>query len=84
MRVVADHARLRFGPLIAVDEALSLSMYSVEKPSSFMEPMSPPDPFTHSTSTVSPVSVSLIGSFEDVLPPPKFVMRLSEPRRFDL
>jgi hypothetical protein len=44
---------------------------------------SPPDPFTHSTSTVSPVNGSVDGSFDDVLPPPVLVMRWSLPRQFE-
>src|SRR6218665_1546652 len=38
--------------------ASNLSMYSVEKPSSAIEPRSPPEPLTHSTCTCWPVSGS--------------------------
>src|SRR4051812_35964721 len=44
---------------------------------------SPPEPFTHSTRVVSPVSGSLTEILADVLPPPVFVMRASAPRMFD-
>ena len=48
-----------------------------------MDPRSPPEPLTQSTSTVSPVSGSAAGSLADVLPPPKLVMRRSDPRRLE-
>src|SRR5271156_4336290 len=48
-----------------------------------MLPRSPPEPFTHRTFLVSPSSGSTWSSFELVLPPPKLVMRRSEPSRFD-
>src|SRR5580658_6328864 len=48
-----------------------------------MLPRSPPDPFTHKTSTGSPVSGSSSITFELVLPPAKLVMRRSEPSRFE-
>jgi hypothetical protein len=55
----------------------------VAKPSSFIEPMSPPDPLTHKTLTLSPVSGSTSSSLAEVLPPPKLVTVRSEPRRFE-
>src|SRR4051812_46699909 len=58
-------------------------MYRVEKPSSLMLPRSPPEPFTHSTSTCSPLSGSAIMILAEVFPPPKFVMRRSDPSRFE-
>ena len=58
-------------------------MYSEEKFSRFDVRRSPPDPLTHSTSTASPVSGSVSEYFDDVLPPPVFVMRRSCPSRFD-
>ena len=48
-----------------------------------MLPRSPPEPFTHSTSTGSPVSGSISVTLELVLPPAKLVMRRSEPSRFE-
>ena len=45
-------------------------MYKVAKPSSFIEPISPPEPLTHSTSTGLPVNGSVSMTFADVLPPP--------------
>src|SRR5690348_11003478 len=48
-----------------------------------MLPRSPPLPFTHSTDLVFPSTGSTCSSFELVLPPPKFVIRRSEPSRFD-
>src|SRR3954469_205771 len=44
---------------------------------------SPPEPFTHSTRVVSPVSGSLTVILDDVLPPPVFVIRASAPRMLD-
>jgi hypothetical protein len=41
------------------------------------------EPFTHSTFTISPVSGSISSILELVLPPAKFVMRRSEPSRFE-
>ena len=58
-------------------------MYSVEKPSSLMLPRSPPEPFTHSTSTAAPLSGSVMPILAEVLPPPKLVMRRSEPSRLE-
>src|SRR5579864_2015186 len=49
-----------------------------------MEPRSPPEPFTHRILRVAPSSGSIWSSLELVLPPPKLVMRRSDPRRFDL
>ena len=48
-----------------------------------IDALSPPEPFTHSTSTVSPVSGSLTVILDDVLPPPVFVIRASAPRMLD-
>src|ERR1700689_1297998 len=48
-----------------------------------MDPKSPPDPLTYSTSTVSPVNGSRSRSFADVLPPPKLVTVKSDPNRLD-
>ena len=44
---------------------------------------SPPEPFTHRTSTGSLVIESSMAILEEVLPPPVFVIRWSEPSRFD-
>ena len=40
---------------------------------------SPPDPFTHISSTASPVRGSFSRIFAEVLPPPVFVIRWSDP-----
>ena len=61
----------------------SLSSDSEAKPSSVADPRSPPEPLTQSTSTVSPVRGSTAGSLADVFPPPKLVIRRSDPRRLE-
>src|SRR5258708_23806221 len=48
-----------------------------------MLPRSPPLPFTQRICFVFPSSGSTCSSFELVFPPPKFVIRKSEPSRFD-
>src|SRR5437016_2029619 len=48
-----------------------------------MLPRSPPEPLTQSTSTSTPLSGSRCITLADVFPPPKLVMRRSEPRRFE-
>src|SRR5258708_29505760 len=48
-----------------------------------MLPRSPPLPFPQRISFVFPSSGSTCSSFELVFPPPKFVIRRSEPSRFD-
>src|ERR1700729_4591211 len=48
-----------------------------------MLPKSPPLPFTQRTCFVLPSSGSTCSSFELVFPPPKFVIRRSDPNRFD-
>src|SRR6266702_1406822 len=48
-----------------------------------MLPRSPPLPFTQRICFVFPSSGSTCSSFELVFPPPKFVIRRSEPSRFD-
>src|SRR4030095_436925 len=63
--------------------ARTLSRYSDAKPSRLAVRRSPPDPFTHSTSTGSPVSGSGSISFDDVLPPPVLVRVRSSPSLFD-
>src|SRR3989475_6921487 len=47
-----------------------------------MLPRSQPEPLTQSTSTSTPLSGSRCITLADVFPPPKLVMRRSEPRRF--
>src|ERR1700721_2463270 len=59
------------------------SRYSVAKPSSLIDPRSPPDPFTQSTRTGRPVSGSSPSSLADVLPPPKFVTVRSAPNKVE-
>ena len=48
-----------------------------------MDPRSPPEPFTHRTVASWPVSGSFWMTFAEVFPPPKFVIRRSEPSRFE-
>src|ERR1700729_1205821 len=48
-----------------------------------MLPKSPPLPFTQRTCFVLPSSGSTCSSFELVFPPPKFVIRRSDPSKFD-
>src|SRR6266446_1654567 len=48
-----------------------------------MLPRSPPLPFTQRICFVFPSSGSACSSFELVFPPPKFVIRRSEPSKFD-
>src|SRR5882757_9154368 len=48
-----------------------------------MLPRSPPLPFTQRICCVVPSSGSTCPSFELVFPPPKFVIRRSEPSKFD-
>src|SRR5918994_5767523 len=52
-------------------------------PSTVRVPRSPPDPFTASTLRLSPVIGSSRSTLTEVLPPPKFVTRRSDPRRSD-
>src|SRR5271154_643926 len=48
-----------------------------------MLPRSPPLPFTHRIFFVLPSNGSTSSSLELVFPPPKFVIRRSDPSRFD-
>src|SRR5216683_4134261 len=73
----------RSTPRYAFSSASSFSIYSVANPARLMLPRSPPLPFTHRICFVFPSSGSTCSSFELVLPPPKFVIRRSEPSRFD-
>src|SRR5271155_5477220 len=73
----------RSTPRYAFSSASSLSIYNVAKPARLMLPRSPPLPFTHRICFVFPSSGSTCSSFELVFPPPKFVIRRSEPSRFD-
>jgi hypothetical protein len=78
-----DHRVFLVRPRYCARNCISRSMYSVANPSSFMLPMSPPEPLTHSTCTSAPVSGSFAATLAEVLPPPKLVIRRSEPSRFD-
>ena len=53
------------------------------KPSSFIDPRSPPEPFTQSTVAGAPDKGSLEAILAEVLPPPKLVMRKSAPEGAD-
>ncbi len=57
------------------------SSRNTARPDSVRVPRSPPDPFTHITSTSSRVTGSSRAPFAEVLPPAKLVLRGSEPRR---
>src|SRR5882757_5746550 len=59
------------------------SRYRVANPSGFIDPRSPPDPFTQSTRTGRPVSGSRPSSLAEVLPPPKFVTVRSAPSKLE-
>src|SRR3984957_10604640 len=59
------------------------SRYSVAKPSSFIDPRSPPEPFTQSTRAGRPLSGSRPSSLAEVLPPPKFVTVRSAPSKLE-
>src|ERR1700688_2208420 len=48
-----------------------------------MDPKSPPDPLTYSTSTVSAVNGSRSRNFADVFPPPKLVTVRSDPNKLE-
>src|SRR5213594_2507426 len=48
-----------------------------------MLPISPPLPLIHKTVALLPSSGSVSSILELVLPPPKFVIRKSDPKRFD-
>src|SRR5215467_14566025 len=61
----------------------SLSRYRIANPVAAIDRRSPPLPFTAMTRRGSPVRGSGRSNFELVLPPPKFVMRRSAPRRFE-
>src|SRR5580692_1637806 len=70
-------------PRYAFSSVSSLSIYSVANPARLMLPKSPPLPFTQRICFVFPSSGSTCSSFELVFPPPKFVIRRSEPSKFD-
>ncbi len=61
----------------------SFSEYRAASPLSLILPRSPPLPLIHKTSSCFPLSGSTCWIFELVFPPPKLVMRRSEPSRFD-
>ena len=63
---------------------MSLSWYNEEKFEQSAVRKSPPDPFTHKTSTVSPFNGSISIILADVLPPPVLVIRWSLPKILDL
>src|ERR1035438_4368702 len=70
-------------PRYTFSSSSSSSKYSVAKPDRLMLPRSPPLPFTHRILRVAPSIGSTWSSFELVFPPPKFVIRRSDPSRFD-
>src|SRR6516225_9664729 len=59
------------------------SSESRANPDSLIDPRSPPLPFTARTRTGRPVNGSGSSILELVLPPPKFVMRKSAPKRLE-
>jgi hypothetical protein len=82
-RIHADDLVFQFDATINLASASTLSRYKVAKPSTLMLPRSPPLPFTQSTVFFCPSSGSVSSSFELVLPPPKLVMRRSDPSKLE-
>jgi hypothetical protein len=60
-----------------------LSRYRIANPLAVIERRSPPLPLTAMTRRGSPLRGSGSSNLELVLPPPKFVIRRSSPRRFE-
>src|SRR6266513_4701791 len=63
--------------------ARSRSSRSTASPAGVSVPRSPPEPFTHISSTSSPVTGSVAAPLAEVLPPAKLVFRGSAPSRLD-
>ena len=82
-RIHIHHFIFELSAAISMFQPLQLFKYNVANPLSLMLPRSPPLPLIHRTFFLFAAEGSICWIFELVFPPPKFVMRRSEPNKFE-